>query len=98
MAAKILVLLEHPEPMAQIAECLEQFGHVVVKADTYQDAMDLLRHTDVDLIISDVHLQNGGSIFDFPRWAKATGICVLSHLSVSVMSLLRFLSICQMAY
>jgi CheY-like chemotaxis protein len=70
MGAKILVLLEHPEPMAQIAGSLQQLGHVVLKANKYQDAMDLLKHSDVDLIIGDVHLQNGGSIFDFLRWVK----------------------------
>jgi len=70
MTAKILALLEHSEAMELIAECLEQLGHVVYKADKFQDAMEILRQRDVDLIIGDVHLQNGGSIFDFLRWVK----------------------------
>ena len=70
MVAKILALLEHPEAMELIADCLEHFGHVVYKADKFQDAMDILRQRQVDLIIGDVHLQNGGSIFDFLRWVK----------------------------
>jgi len=38
--------------------------------DTFHNAMDVLRNHDFDLIISDVHLQNGGSVFDFLRWVK----------------------------
>ncbi len=70
MVAKILALLEHPEPMKLVVDSLEHFGHVIYKADKFQDAMELLRHHEVDLIIADVHLQNGGSIFDFLRWVK----------------------------
>jgi CheY-like chemotaxis protein len=70
MVGKILALFEHPEAMELIADSLEKFGHVVFKAYKFQDAMDILRQRDVDLIIGDVHLQNGGSIFDFLRWVK----------------------------
>jgi CheY-like chemotaxis protein len=70
MAARILALLEHPDAMALIVDSLENFGHVVYKADEFHAAMDILRNHDVDMIIGDVHLQNGGSIFDFLRWVK----------------------------
>lgn len=70
MVGKILALLQHPEAMELVASTLEDFGHIVYKADKFQDAMDILRQRDVDLIIGDVHLQNGGSIFDFLRWVK----------------------------
>ena len=70
MVAKILAMLEHPEAMALIADSLEHFGHVVYKADGFDGAMEILRQREVDLIIGDVHLQNGGSIFDFLRWVK----------------------------
>lgn len=70
MVSKILALLEHPDAMRAIADTLQKYGHVVYKADTFQQAMDILRRDDVDLIIGDVHLQNGGSIFDFLRWVK----------------------------
>lgn len=70
MVAKILALLEHPESMELIADSLEHFGHVVYKSAKFQDAMDILRQREVDMIIGDVHLQNGGSIFDFLRWVK----------------------------
>lgn len=68
--ATILALLEHPKTMNPIAQELEHFGHVVLKADNFHDAMEILRHRDVNLIIADVHLQNGGSVFDFLRWVK----------------------------
>ena len=32
--------------------------------------MEILRKSEFDLIISDVHLQNGGTVFDFLRWVK----------------------------
>ena len=70
MVAKILALLEHPEAMKVIGESLEHFGHAVYKADKFHEAMEILRQREVDLIIGDVHLQNGGSIFDFLRWVK----------------------------
>ncbi len=70
MVARILALLEHPEAMELVANSLEHFGHGVYKADKFQDAMEILRQREVDLIIGDVHLQNGGSIFDFLRWVK----------------------------
>ncbi|MBY0357056.1 MAG: hypothetical protein K2W82_03570 [Candidatus Obscuribacterales bacterium] len=70
MAAKILALLEHTETMSLIADSLEHFGYVVLKANKFQGAMDILRSRQVDMIIGDVHLQNGGSIFDFLRWVK----------------------------
>ncbi|MBX9695824.1 MAG: hypothetical protein K2Z81_25790 [Cyanobacteria bacterium] len=70
MVANILVLFEHPEAMKLIVNGLEHFGHLVLKADKFHDAMNILRQQDVDMIIGDVHLQNGGSIFDFLRWVK----------------------------
>lgn len=70
MTAKILVTMAHEEDRNQVAECLERFAHVVTKADTFHNAMEILRSTDFDLILCDVHLQNGGSVFDFLRWVK----------------------------
>lgn len=70
MVAKILALLEHPAAMELVGDSLEHFGHVVYRADKFQEAMEILRQREVDLIIGDVHLQNGGSIFDFLRWVK----------------------------
>ena len=70
MAAKVLVTMEHEKERNQIAVCLERVGHEVTKVDTFHNAMEILRSKDFDLIVSDVHLQNGGSVFDFLRWVK----------------------------
>ncbi len=70
MDARILVTMEHAEQMKLISDSLEHFGHGVAKANTFHESMEILRSSDVDLIISDVHLQNGGSVFDFLRWVK----------------------------
>jgi CheY-like chemotaxis protein len=70
MVARILALLEHPEPLRLVVSSLEKFGHTVFPANNFATAMDTLRQHEVDLIIGDVHLQNGGSIFDFMRWTR----------------------------
>ena len=70
MNARILVTMEHEHDRNAIVNCLEGVGHNVTPVDTFHNAMDVLRSRDFDLIISDVHLQNGGSVFDFLRWVK----------------------------
>jgi CheY-like chemotaxis protein len=70
MTARILVTMEHEEQRTLIGDCLERVGHAVTKVDTFHNAMEILRVSDFDLILSDVHLQNGGSVFDFLRWVK----------------------------
>ncbi len=70
MDTQVLVTMEHPEQMKLISDSLESFGHSVVKAHTFHESMDILRGSDISLIICDVHLQNGGSVFDFLRWTK----------------------------
>ncbi len=70
MDAQILVTMEHPKQMTLITDALQRFGHSVTKANTFHQSMEILRNSEIDLIISDVHLQNGGSVFDFLRWTK----------------------------
>ncbi len=70
MTAKILVTMEHADQRKLIGDCLEHVGHTVTMVDTFHNAMEILRSGDFDLIVSDVHLQNGGSVFDFLRWVK----------------------------
>ena len=65
MSNKILALLEDPKNMQQVSECLEQSGHCVFRANRFDAALQILEDHRVDLIVSDVHLQNGGDIFDF---------------------------------
>ena len=62
--------MEHETQIQLVGDCLERVGHAVTNVDTYHNAMEALRETDFDLIVSDVHLQNGGNVFDFLRWVK----------------------------
>ncbi len=70
MFAKILVTMEHESQRKLIGDCLQRVGHELTLVDTFHNAMETLRSADFDLIVSDVHLQNGGSVFDFLRWVK----------------------------
>jgi CheY-like chemotaxis protein len=70
MAALILALLEEHDNSKQVKDCLEPSGHQVFVVDTFVKAKALLKTQNIDLIISDVHLENGGSVFDFLRWVK----------------------------
>jgi len=70
MTANILVTMEHEKERKELGDCLTSVGHTVIAVDTFHNAMEVLRTTDFDLIVSDVHLQNGGSVFDFLRWVK----------------------------
>lgn len=71
MAALIIALIEHPEEHAQVKRSLEQAGHEVVFVETFVRAKSVLKEHEFDLIISDVHLENGGSVFDFLKWVKS---------------------------
>jgi len=68
--ALILALHEEEINSTQVAESLEQSGHNVLLSKNFTDAISLLESHHVDLIISDVHLENGGNVFDFLRWVK----------------------------
>jgi len=70
MTVKILVVMEHEDEGKLVGDCLEHVGHSVTNATTFLNAMTSMRNADFDLIIADVHLQNGGSVFDFLRWVK----------------------------
>src|ERR1700678_690509 len=71
MVALILALLEQPERIADVTACLEAAGHEVCVTGTFASAKKLLQDKVFDLIISDVHLENGGSVFDFLKWVKS---------------------------
>ncbi len=73
MCAYILALLEEEQNSRQVIESLELSGYKVIRAKNFNEAIRVLRDVRVDsavLIISDVHLQNGGNVFDFLRWVK----------------------------
>lgn len=71
MVTLIIALMEHPEQHAQVADCLSETGHAVCVVDSFAKAMEALQEQSFDLIISDVHLENGGSVFDFLKWVKS---------------------------
>jgi CheY-like chemotaxis protein len=68
--ALILALHEDDENSHQVAESLKQCGHKVIQCKKFTYAISVLQAQQVALIISDVHLENGGNVFDFLRWAK----------------------------
>lgn len=71
MCAHILALLEQDENSRQVVSSLTNKGHTVALPATFLKAIELLKQRPVvDLIISDVHLENGGSVFDFLRWVR----------------------------
>lgn len=72
MVSLIIALLEHPEQHALVKSCLELAGHEIVFVDTFARAKGVLKEHAFDMIISDVHLENGGSVFDFLKWVKST--------------------------
>jgi CheY-like chemotaxis protein len=70
MASLVLALLEEHDNAQQVKACLEAYGHEIYVVDTYTNALALLGTKKIDLIISDVHLENGGTVFDFLRLVK----------------------------
>lgn len=70
MHALVLALHEEDENAQQVSRSLKQSGHDVIESPNFTHAISVLNRQHVDLIISDVHLQNGGNVFDFLRWVK----------------------------
>jgi len=70
MCARILTLLELDENSLQVVGSLTRSNHNVIACNNFSDAIDVLKYKKVALIISDVHLENGGNVFDFLRWVK----------------------------
>ncbi len=70
MTALILALLEKHTNSQLVSECLQACGHEVIVVETFVKAKTIIKAQTVDLILSDVHLENGGSVFDFLRWVK----------------------------
>jgi len=70
VSAQILALLELDTNSRQVVESLKRSGHCVIACKNFIDAIGVLQDKHVDLIISDVHLENGGNVFDFLRWVR----------------------------
>lgn len=71
VVALIIALLEHPEHAIEVSNCLSEAGHGLCVVDSFAKAMVVLQEQSFDLIISDVHLENGGSVFDFLKWVRS---------------------------
>ena len=70
MVTRIIALLETLEHSEEINESLEGAKCEVEVVTTFAKAKAFLQGRSCDLIISDVHLENGGSVFDFLKWVK----------------------------
>jgi CheY-like chemotaxis protein len=68
--ALILTLHENDDNAHQVAESLKLSGHNVIMSKNFAHAISVLGSHQVDMVISDVHLENGGNVFDFLRWVK----------------------------
>ena len=72
MSTEILALLELGANAQQVIECLEDSGHSVIACDKFVKAIAILKkNRNIGLVISDVHLENGGTVFDFLKWVKS---------------------------
>ena len=71
MEALVIALLEDHKQAQEIKSCLNAAGHTVILAENFKNAKVALLENRCDLILSDVHLQNGGTIFDFLRWVRS---------------------------
>lgn len=70
MSGKILALEESELHQAELRLALESPGHQLHSTESLYGAMDYLKTYKVDIIISDVHLENV-SAFEFLRGVKA---------------------------
>ena len=68
--ALILALHEDDEHSYKVADGLTKSGHTVILSKNFPHAISVLKEKHVDMIISDIHLQNGGNVFDFLRWVR----------------------------
>lgn len=87
--------MEEQSNSSQVKICLEACGHEVLVASTFVRAQALLCVQDVDLIISDVHLENGGSVFDFLRvvkWSARTAAIPFVLFSLNPTSVAKYLA------
>ena len=74
LCAQILALLESDENSQRVVACLKTLGHSIIAPTRYTEAIIFLKKTKVNLVISDVHLENGGSVFDFLKWIRTNNV------------------------
>ncbi len=66
----VVALIENKDHAEKLVACLNAVGHNVHLVNKFSQAQEILHDYRCDLIISDVHLENGGSVFDFLQWVK----------------------------
>jgi two-component system sensor histidine kinase/response regulator len=80
-----IALLELQIDALRVKAALEGADHNVTVIDNFSIAKPLLQSAAFDVIIADVRLENGGSVFDFLRWIKSDPI--LKIIPVVLLSL-----------
>lgn len=68
MVAHILLLQEKPQNIINVKQALPECQFDCVSS--IEEAIELVRQKDYDLIISAVHLEHDGSVFDFLKGVK----------------------------
>jgi len=58
MAGRLLILVVDDEPIVResIRDWLQEAGHIVVTAETGEQALEILNHTEIQVIILDIRL------------------------------------------
>lgn len=70
MQSRILIVLELEETATAVAESFKTSGYKVTLCKDFAAAKKILDTKNIRLIIADVHPENGGSVYDFIRYAK----------------------------
>ncbi|MBC7997870.1 MAG: response regulator [Leptolyngbya sp.] len=70
MQSRILIVLELEETATSVAESFKTSGYKVTLCKDFTAAKKILDSKNIALIIADVHPENGGSVYDFIRYAK----------------------------
>ena len=69
--ARVVALIENQEMADSLRHCLSDHGCELSLAYSFDSAKALIAEQGCDLIISEVHLENGGSVFEFLEFAKS---------------------------
>ena len=71
-AGRILIVDDEPEVRALIQDVLESQGHSLVIADSFASAVERVAEERFDLIVSDIHLNDGNGMELCNRWDRIT--------------------------
>jgi len=72
VCAQILALLESTADAELLCKSLAgETGYSLIVSKNFKHAISVLKSQRVDLVISDVHLENGGNVFEFLKWVRS---------------------------